>query len=645
MNLATVISLVAASLDMFIGALVFGLARAPGWRHFRIFPLIAFSAAAYSLANAAFSHAQAPAAWIAPLGRLNGATAALNAIAWVVFVRQQNAEPLRMFDRVLVWLLAALGVAALVPHVILGDNIVEQAVPWAGLSYRVTELTLGGHILAALVVLTYCWTAFQYITRLWRGNLSALSQLPGFAIFLATTVNEALVSTGHYSGLYLIDIGLLAVLLGISVDVVLRVTADAAQLRTFTSRLSLEVEERTKELTSAKQHLAHSDRLAGIGRLSASIGHEINNPLTYVINNIDYALDETRLWFPSSGVIEALEEASEGVERIRNIVRELRSFSRSSDQEPDVLIPIQEVLEGAIRLTAGQLRHVARLEREMQANPLVFGSPTRLTQVFVNILTNAAQAIPASRAGTHAAQIVVRVSLKPGSRVLVEVEDSGTGIDETERERLFEPFFTTKPIDRGTGLGLFVSLGIVTAAGGQLDIRNRTVGAGSIVSVELPVAKEAESVPPSSSVPRVSGKSLSVLVVDDDFLVAKTLARVLRRHKVEVVTNGEEAWERLTTPGVDFDAVVCDLMMPELSGIDLYARILAKRPDLAQKFLFTSGGVATEAAQHFVAVHADRFLPKPVDNALLHQLVADRAALAARGGLGDPRDSERSANG
>src|SRR5690606_13190841 len=173
-----------------------------------------------------------------------------------------------------------------------------------------------------------------------------------------------------------------------------------------------------------------------------------------------------------------------GAERIRRIVRELRIFGRGAPEHHRELTDPVEALRSALRLTGNEIRCRARLVQDLEPVPTVLADPTQLTQVFVNLLLNAAQAIPETL-GADQGVITVRSRTLSDGRIGIEVSDTGTGISERDQRRLFEPFFTTKPQDQGTGLGLFVSLGIVTSFGGNIDVESK-LGVGTTVRVLLP---------------------------------------------------------------------------------------------------------------------------------------------------------------
>src|SRR5690606_18813180 len=366
--------------------------------------------------------------------------------------------------------------------------------------------------------------------------------------------------------------------------------------------------------------------------LSASVGHEINNPLSYVVGNLEYAMRELERPTTPRPVLEALRDAHGGAERIRRIVRELRSFGRGAPEHHRELIDPVEALRSALRLTGNEIRCRARLVQDLEPVPMVLADSTQLTQVFVNVLLNAAQAIPEKQPDAGSAVIAVRSRSLPDGRIAIEVIDSGTGISERDQRRLFEPFFTTKPQDQGTGLGLFVSLGIVTSFGGTIEVDSK-LGSGTTVRVLLPLSQNGARTEHRSTRPPPPSQDRRLLVVDDDVLVARTIVRLLKDHHVEVATSGPAALERLRKDGASFDLVLCDLMMPGMTGMDLFEEIERCHPSLAVRFVFISGGGVTDRSHEFIENHRERVLSKPIDCRAISRVLAhhrERAALETK---------------
>ncbi len=252
--------------------------------------------------------------------------------------------------------------------------------------------------------------------------------------------------------------------------------------------------------------LVVSDRLAAVGTLAAGVAHEINNPLAFVLSNLSFLAGElhalTRELPPGrmAELEEVLREATDGAHRVRQIVRDLRTFSRGDD-EVATAVNVQSVLESAITLARSEIKQRAQIVRDYREVPLVEGNEGRFGQVFLNLLINAAQAIPLGQSEHHEVRLSLRAA---GDRVIVEVRDTGMGMPPEVRARIFDPFFTTKPVGEGTGLGLSICHGIVTGFGGDISVESEE-GRGSTFRVSLPVAQRAREplAPPPLRIPLV----------------------------------------------------------------------------------------------------------------------------------------------
>jgi CheY-like chemotaxis protein len=312
---------------------------------------------------------------------------------------------------------------------------------------------------------------------------------------------------------------------------------------------------------------------------------------------------------------------------VQRIVRDVKTFARGDD---DVRGPLDvaAVVDAALQLAGSDLRQRARLVRDFARVPKVEANESRLGQVFLNLLVNAAQALPEGRDN----EVRVRIFAPDERAVVVEITDTGTGIPADALPRVFDPFFTTKPVGVGTGLGLFVCQGIVASLGGTLELES-VEGKGTTVRVRLPAIDPAAvpvpSVPPVSSAPTATRRA-RVLLVDDEPSLGRALAAALRgEHDVVAVTSGQEALELFAVDD-DFDVVLSDLMMPRMTGMALWARVNATRPELAARFVFVTGGAFTPEAAAFLDEGRPQ-LEKPFDMAELRALLARRARVT-RGG-------------
>jgi signal transduction histidine kinase len=379
-----------------------------------------------------------------------------------------------------------------------------------------------------------------------------------------------------------------------------------------------------RERQRLSEQLMISDRMASVGLLAAGVAHEINNPLAAVLANIDLAhQDAARLAHGSSEqreLLEELAEAREAAVRIRDIVRDLKLFSRAED-EKRAPVDVVRVLDSSLRMAANEIRHRARLVKELQPVPPVEANESRLGQVFLNLLVNAAHAIPEGRASSN--EIRVATSLGPGGKVVVEVGDTGSGMPPDVLKRLFTPFFTTKPVGVGTGLGLSICHRIVAALGGEITVES-TVGRGSSFRVTLPPASlRRETTLPLEAALAV-GKRAKILVVDDEPSVVKAAARILSEdHDVVTTQRGAEAL-LLIRGGERFDVILCDLMMPEMTGMELYAELAHAAPEQADKVVFLTGGAFTARARAFLDQVKNLRFEKPFDAASLRSIVQER---------------------
>ncbi len=269
---------------------------------------------------------------------------------------------------------------------------------------------------------------------------------------------------------------------GALAEVVLRASALRDDSGAF--RFALAVVEDVTEKKRLEMQLMLADRMASVGTLAAGVAHEINNPLAFILANLEYSLAELRRAGVDPEVLRALEEARDGGLRVREIVRDLKAFSRAEDHGRDA-VDLRRVLQSALGLAQNEIRHRARLELDVGDIPPVVGSEHRLGQVLLNLLINAAQAIPEGRAEENVVRATT--STAPDGRARIQISDTGSGIPPEVLPRIFDPFFTTKPVGVGTGLGLSICHGIVSGLGGEIQVES-TPGQGTSFCVLLPPA-------------------------------------------------------------------------------------------------------------------------------------------------------------
>jgi signal transduction histidine kinase len=237
--------------------------------------------------------------------------------------------------------------------------------------------------------------------------------------------------------------------------------------------------DRLREQAEVQEQLMLKDRLSALGMLAANIGHEVNNPLTLVSANLQILERHMR-----AEDQEPLRSAQQGLDRIAGISRGLSTFARG-DAGVATMVDVRRVLDAALSLADVQIRARARVVKSYEEVPAVLASPGRLEQVFLNLLINAAHAIPEGDPGAHEIRVCARTD--PAGLVEIAVSDTGTGIPAEVRDRIFDPFFSTRPVGEGTGLGLAVSRSIVTAYGGQIALDQASTS-GTTFRITLPRA-------------------------------------------------------------------------------------------------------------------------------------------------------------
>ncbi len=381
------------------------------------------------------------------------------------------------------------------------------------------------------------------------------------------------------------------------------------------------------ERTQAQERLARAQRLAAIGTLAAGVAHELNNPLTFVLSNVELVADGLRRLrgAPADAdgwdeAIHALDDALEGAERMRIIVRDLQTMARADDSAGGP-VDVRKLLEYAANIASNEVRPRARLVWDVAEVPRVRGSEGRLGQVFVNLIVNAAHAIPEGRPDDH----VIRLSAATGGdgRVAICVSDTGAGIAPENLSRIFDPFFTTKPAGIGTGLGLWVCHNIVSAFGGALDVTSE-VGRGTTFRVMLPSAEPGEASRGATRETRVGRERRRLLVVDDEPLVAATVRRQLATEfVVDAASGAADALARIAAGR--YDAVVCDVMMEGPNGLEFLEALRRLEPALARRVLLVTGGASPPAADLLSACGAP-WLPKPFDGRQLRHALRDLLA-------------------
>jgi signal transduction histidine kinase len=378
---------------------------------------------------------------------------------------------------------------------------------------------------------------------------------------------------------------------------------------------------------AARTRLIQADRLTTLGTLAAGVAHEINNPAAFILLALDMmarlldGADVSLGATVSQDIRELLSELRDSTRRIVDIVRDLRMFARAPGGTRRIAVDVNRTVECALTLTRGQIVERAEVIREFGDVPNVLIDEGRLGQVLVNLLVNAAQAIPRGTQGE--AKVYVTTRSEGGRNVEIEIRDTGAGIPREIQERIWDPFFTTKDPGSGTGLGLSISREIIDRSGGRLYVESPVPGTdppgGSRFIIELPAALAALSSSPPLPTwpPRSIGGPARVLVVEDEVPLARALSTELGRvHEVHVVSNATEALSALVAK--PFDVILCDVRMPGMSGDGLYEMVRRDRPGVAVRFVFMTGVGFGAEFERFLSESGRPILEKPfsVEDAL-----------------------------
>ena len=391
-------------------------------------------------------------------------------------------------------------------------------------------------------------------------------------------------------------------------------------LKSNLTRLPVAVEralgeaEQKRDRAAVREQLVVAERMATVGSLAAGLVHEINNPLSALLFNLEYIADSLARESGGGGLTAAevrglqqpLGEAREACALVMAIAADVKMFARRVEPQHQA-VSLAEVVDSAARLARVEMRRRARFVREFAEVPLVRGDRARLAQVFLNLILNAAQAIPEGRPDANR----IRAMLRPAGpgKVVLEISDTGSGIPPEVQARLQRNVPVTTKGEKGTGLGLTICRRILDDLGGSLEMESEP-GKGTTVRVYLPAERERVAVsPPEAAVP---SQRSSILVVDDDPMILRAIERaLLPRHDPTCVQHPRDALALIGRPDLRFDAVVCDLLLPGMSGMDFHAELEQLAPRLAAATLFLTNVGYSERARSFLSSHPQAFLEKP----------------------------------
>jgi two-component system cell cycle sensor histidine kinase/response regulator CckA len=389
------------------------------------------------------------------------------------------------------------------------------------------------------------------------------------------------------------------------------------------------------ESRKLQAQLMASDRMASMGTMAAGVAHEINNPLAALMGNLDciaesladltsgdeheHSAEQRKAWVLEE-LKSPLDDARSAAERVRFIVRDLKMLTRSPSEDSASKVDIEALMESSLRMASNEIRHRARLVKNYGRVPLVRANEARLGQVFMNLIVNAAQAMEEGNAQDN--ELSVRTT-DNGTSVVIEVRDTGSGIAPENIHRVFDAFYTTKAVGIGTGLGLAICHRIVTDMAGELTVES-TMGVGTSFRVSIPIAADDAPAVGATVPPPPASLRGQVLVVDDEDMVLRAMKRILSREHDVVVASSAKLALALCAQGESFDVILCDLMMPAMTGMELHHELTCIAPDQAKRMIFLTGGAFTDRAREFLLDANREHIEKPFDAANLRAVVQDR---------------------
>ncbi len=426
------------------------------------------------------------------------------------------------------------------------------------------------------------------------------------------------------------------------VEVILQLPGASKRHILWTPRLSKDADNQTHlflsgldvtELRDIESQLQVTDRVATMGTLAAGIAHDLNNPLAYVTASAEVLLEEIAK-LPGRDDLSAMaRDCLEGARRAATIVSQLQTFARGSTHGTNGVANIASVVEFAARMADNQLKHRAHIEVRCPADLTVAMEESKLGMVVLNLLVHATDNMEPGEASRH--QVLVEATAADDGWVRICVQDDGPGLSAEELRKIFDPYSSSYTPPRGmTGLGLAISQRLIVQAHGRVEVQS-TQGQGTRVFVWLPapnsgVALEGvRPIPREVTPPPGAHEKPTILLIDDEDKLRSVIRRALGHYEVDEAVDGRQALERIAAR--NYDLILCDIMMPEMTGVELFNVLAAEKPEQARKMMFLSGGAFTSSAADFLANTDQPVIDKPFRINTLRAAVDD--ALHDFGGI------------
>ena len=620
LNIAAILGLIGATAGLLMAAFSIGMSRSPFWSERRPFAVVAATAAGYCAFDVALVMDLPPEA-IAASVQIAMVFAIAHCASWIWYLAAIDERPLHRSERAMMWIGAVIAVAGFVPDLLLTTHIFTFTVDWLGVTYRTPQPTAVGmacygYLCAGMIIVS------SNTRHRWHEGWQARLPIAGAAALAILAVNDTLASSGAIKMPLLLDVGSITLAAIVCIMHERRFSANVHRFERASLELKQEVESRTQATLDAQAALAANERLAGLGRLTAGVAHEINNPIAVVQHSLERIRD-LGMEGKYDDQPRYVDGALAATDRVVRIVRRLLDAGRVGTNDTTRLEPffVAPVLRNAIGMVDRHLTGV-HVSIDTDEGLTALGDPGLVSQVIENLIVNATHALESRQSD---ARIQVRAE-REGDKVRVVVIDNGPGVPEAVKTKLFEPFVTTKAIGKGSGLGLAVSKGLMRSQNGDLTMVS-TSSEGTEMALRLPWTDRQPASPTALAPMSESQGDLSLLIIDDEPDVREMLEDICSMlFDVATVGSVKEAIDTLQTGAIP-DVVLCDLMMPDGGAHEWLEQCRPKYPALTARTVIITGGPANPRDEELLAAYADRVLFKPFSLAQLQRMVGRVASL------------------
>ena len=365
-----------------------------------------------------------------------------------------------------------------------------------------------------------------------------------------------------------------------------------------------------------QKRLQQTQKMEAIGTLAGGIAHDFNNILTTILGYSEMLMNDP----PNEQELkEDLKVILDSAFRAKHLVAQILTFARQKEENP-VAIKVQSILNETLKFTRATFPTTIDIQHRIDPDCRpVLATPTEIHQVIMNLLTNARQAMGEEKGVLHISlkevvldqDQIAKSRMSRGNYICLTISDTGTGMSPAVLDRIFEPYFTTKDVDKGTGLGLAVCHGIVMKYGGTITVKS-VPGSGSVFEVFLPVAESTLPEGPEVPLELFAQGSKSILLVDDEPGILHMLNKMLAGmgYKVTTRANGLEAWDLFRLNPEEFDLLITDATMPEMTGEQLSTKVLEVKPGFP--IIMCSGYSERMSAERAETLGVRALLMKPV---------------------------------